>query len=72
MRMGGQRHALAALLPRRRPGTQSIEGWEGPRAGLDVCGNSLDPSALASRYTDNAIPALRFPGIKQKDDFPFS
>jgi len=36
--VGGQRHAPAALLPGKRPGTQCIGGWAGPRAGLDECG----------------------------------
>ena len=37
--MGGQRHD-PAVLPRERPGTHSIGGWVGPRAGLDGCGKS--------------------------------
>jgi len=36
----GQRHALAALYPRERPGTYCIGVWVGPRAGLDRCGKS--------------------------------
>ena len=35
--VGGQRHAPAALTPGKRPGTQFIGGWVGPRAGLDRC-----------------------------------
>jgi hypothetical protein len=35
---GWLRHALASLLPRKRPGDHCIEGWVGPRAGLDGCG----------------------------------
>jgi len=38
--MGGQRHAPAALTPGKRPGAHCIEGWVGPRAGLDGCGKS--------------------------------
>jgi hypothetical protein len=38
--VGGQQHALAALYPRERPGTQITGGWGGPRAGLDGCGKS--------------------------------
>jgi len=34
----GQRHAPAALYPRKRPGTHCTGGWVGPRAGLDKCG----------------------------------
>ena len=33
--MGGQRQAPAALLPGKRPDTNSIGGWVGPKAGLD-------------------------------------
>jgi hypothetical protein len=29
------------IYPRERPGTQSIGGWVGPRAGLDGCGKSF-------------------------------
>ena len=58
--MGGQRHAPAVLPPGKRPGTHCIEGWIGPRAGLDGCGKSrlppeFDPltvQSVASRYTD--------------------
>jgi len=39
MRVGGQRHVLAAL-PRERLGTRFIGGWVDPSAGLDGCGNS--------------------------------
>jgi hypothetical protein len=38
--MVGQRHALAALLPGKRPGTYFIGGWVDARAGLDSCGKS--------------------------------
>jgi len=58
----GQRHAPAALYPRKRPGTHCTGGWVGPRAGLDRCGKSrphprFDPRTVqpvASRYTDYA------------------
>jgi hypothetical protein len=40
MRVGGQRHAPAALLLGKRPGTHCIGGWVGPRVGLDGCGKS--------------------------------
>jgi hypothetical protein len=36
----GQRHALAAIYPRERPGTHCTGSWVGPRAGLDRCGKS--------------------------------
>ena len=38
MEVGGQRHALAALPPGKRPGTHFTGGWVGHRAGLDGCG----------------------------------
>jgi hypothetical protein len=40
MRVGGQLHGPAALPPGKRPGTQSIGGWVGPRVGLEGCGKS--------------------------------
>jgi len=56
----GQRHAPAALCPRKRSGTHCTGAWLGPRAGLDRCGKprpllgfdlrTIQP--LASRYTD--------------------
>ena len=38
--VSGQRHALAALYPRQRPGTHCTGGWVGLSAGLDRCGKS--------------------------------
>jgi hypothetical protein len=63
--MGGQRHATAALLPGKRPRTNYVSDWVGPRVTLDGCEKSRPPSELdsravqpvASRYTDWAIPA---------------
>jgi hypothetical protein len=40
MGVDGQLHAPAALPPGKRPGTHGIEGWVGPRAGLDGCEKS--------------------------------
>jgi hypothetical protein len=40
MGVGGQLHAPAALPPGKRPGTDCIEGWVGPRALLDGCDKS--------------------------------
>ena len=40
MGVGGQRHTPAALPRGERPATHCIEGWVGPRAGLDGCGKS--------------------------------
>jgi len=55
MEVGGQLHAQAALHlpPRERPGTHCIEGWVGPRAGLDVCEKS--------RHYRDSIPGLSSP-----------
>ena len=63
MRVDGQRHAPAAFPP----STHWVGGWVGPRAGLDRRGKSrlppgFDPrtaQAVASRYTDWAVPAHR-------------
>jgi hypothetical protein len=33
MGVGGQRHAPAALPPRKKPGTHYVGGWVVPRAG---------------------------------------
>ena len=60
MRVGVKLHAPAALPPGKRPGTDFIGGWVGPRAGLDGCGKSRPrrdsipgpSSPIASRYTD--------------------
>ena len=40
MGVGSQRHTPAALAPGKRPGTDCIGGWVGPRVGLDGCGKS--------------------------------
>jgi len=40
MEVGDQRHALAPLLPGKRPGTQCTGGSFGPRTGLGGCGKS--------------------------------
>ena len=40
MRVGGERHAPAALLQGRRPGAHCIGDWMYHRAGLDGCGKS--------------------------------
>jgi hypothetical protein len=59
MRVGGQRHAPAALPRGNRPGTHCIGGWVGPMAGLDGYGKSrplpeIDPrifQPVQIRYT---------------------
>jgi hypothetical protein len=38
MRASGQRHAPAALLPEKKPGTHFTTDWVGARAGLNGCG----------------------------------
>jgi len=48
MRVGGQRHASAAL-PTQRPGTHSIGGRLGPRAGVDGAKN---PAPTGTRSPD--------------------
>jgi hypothetical protein len=45
-----QRHALAALYPRERPGTHCTGVWVGPRASLDRCGKSRPPTRI--RFPD--------------------
>jgi hypothetical protein len=53
------------IYPREKPGTHCVEGWVGPRAGLDVRGKfrpppEFDPRTVhpvASRYTYRAIAA---------------
>ena len=35
MEVSGQLQALAALSPGRTPGTHGLEGWVGPKGGLD-------------------------------------
>lgn len=36
MKVNGKLHATLALPLGKDPGTNSIEGWAGPRVGLDV------------------------------------
>ena len=60
MGVGGQRHAPAALPPRKKPGTHCTEGRVVPKDGLDGRVKSrlllaFDPwtvKSVASRYTD--------------------
>jgi hypothetical protein len=60
MRVGGQLHAPAALLPEKRPGTHYIERLVGPQ-GLSGRVRKISPppgfdprtvQPVASRYTD--------------------
>ena len=60
MEVGDQRHAPDTSPPVKRPGTNCIGSWVGPRTGLDGCGKSrpqpgFDPRTvqpIAIRYTD--------------------
>ena len=45
----GQRHAPAALYPRKRTGTHCTRDWVGHRAGLDRCGKSRPPPGFDPR-----------------------
>ena len=67
--MRGQRHNLAALYPRERPGTHCSGGWVGPRADLDRCGKSRPPPGFDPRtFQPVASPRQLFtPG---KDPVP--
>ena len=47
MAVGGQRHAPAALLLGKRPGTHFIGGWVSPREGPDGAEN-LSPTGIRS------------------------
>ena len=44
-----QCHAMAALLPRKRPGTHYKGGWVGPRVSLDGNGKSRPPPGFDLR-----------------------
>jgi hypothetical protein len=65
MRVGGQRHDPADLLPEKKPGIHCIRSWVGVRVELDESGKSrphrnLKPRTLhpvAFRYTGYAAPA---------------
>ena len=48
MRVSGQLHAPDALPQGKRPGTNCIVGWVGPRADLDGCGKSRPPAGIRS------------------------
>ena len=64
MGVGGRRHAPAALLQGKRPGTRYTGGWVGPRDGLDGCGN-LAPTGIRSPdppYHSESLYRLSYPG----------
>jgi hypothetical protein len=62
----GQRHAPAALLQGKRPGTYCTRGWVGPvRTGTEnhAPHQDFEPRTVqpvASRCTDHAVPAAMF------------
>jgi hypothetical protein len=54
-----QRHALAALTPGIKRGTQVTRGWVGPRAGVGVCRKFCPPLGFEPRTVQQkgvAIP----------------
>ena len=68
------------IYPRERPGTHCTGVWVGPRAGLDGWGKfhptpGFDPrlvQPVATRYTDWAIPVLRYtPYFKNKEELSY-
>jgi len=59
----GQRHASAALYPRKRPGTHCTGGWVGPRPIWKGAEN-LDPTGIRSPdrpVRSQALYRLRYP-----------
>ena len=50
MGVGGKRQASAPLPP-GKPVTYCIEGWVGPRDGLDRCGKSLPQAGVVEVYS---------------------
>jgi len=59
MDMSGQLPIPAALLPGKDLDTHWIEGWVGPRAGLDAVG-----------YKKRKIPSLSMPGTEPQSSSP--
>jgi len=60
MGLSDQGQAPAALPQGKRPGTNSVKGWVGPRARLDPGIRSSDLSATENLNTGCAIPAQNF------------
>ena len=65
MGVGGQHHAPAVLRPGKRPGTQCIEGWVGPRTGLDECEKSRPHrDSIPDRpLHSESLYRLSYPGV---------
>jgi hypothetical protein len=53
--VGDQRHAPAALLPGKRPGTHYTGGWVGLRASLDGCGKSRPTEIRSPDRLDRSV-----------------
>jgi hypothetical protein len=76
MWVGDQRHASAALPPGKRPGTPCIQGWVGPRGGLEGCWKSHPhPDSVPGSYNRNqpvavptqlSLPRMCWEGGKEK------
>jgi hypothetical protein len=64
MWLGAQRHAPAALIPGKRPGTHFIGGSVRPRVGLDDCVKSHPhrDSPPGPRARRESLYRLRYPG----------
>jgi hypothetical protein len=57
MGFGGQRHAPAALLPGKRPGTHFTEGCVGPTTSAENLSRTRSVQPVATRYAECAVPA---------------
>ena len=74
MRVGGQRHAPAALLWGKRPGAHSTRDWVGPMAGLDGCEN-LTSNGIRSPdcpVHSESLYRLRYPDPQQQQQQQWS
>jgi hypothetical protein len=65
MGVGGQHHVPSALPPVKRPGTQCIGGWVGPRAGLNRAENlALTGTRSSDRQArSGSLYRLSYPGF---------
>jgi hypothetical protein len=66
MEVGGQRHPLGHFTPGK---DHCIGGWVGPRAGLDGCGENLDPTGIrrSVRYLPKHCGLRSF--VKMSSDY---
>ena len=69
MRIGGQRHAPAALCPRTRPGAEFTGVWVGPRASWKGTENfaSTGIRSLDRPAPSESLYRLRYPGARYGD-----